>query len=169
MSAGNVLSRGELPAFGFAILWLVAAYAGFVLLVPAASYWVKRLQLMVAVPVCSCCPRLDRGRCTWPSRGGGSGPPLRQCWVCSAVGPGAAASPSRLARSQDEQDLLRLVRSWSLAPGARIFATPNYHLVLTYYTGVPVQNVSAVEANVARPFRGDLVIVDHTLVQRSVG
>ena len=37
---------------------------------------------------------------------------------------------------------------------------PNQHLVLTYYTSIPVQSVSAVRRDWLDGFEGDLVIVD---------
>lgn len=63
------------------------------------------------------------------------------------------------ARS-DKYNVVRIVRSWRLGPGARVYASPNSHLVLTYYTGVPVQSVSAVRRAWLEGFDRDLVIVD---------
>ena len=59
-----------------------------------------------------------------------------------------------------EHELARLVRSWRLQPGARVYAMPANQFVLTYYTGLPVQNVSAVRRSWLDRFDGDLVILD---------
>ena len=65
------------------------------------------------------------------------------------------------AATAGEYETSRLVRSWRLGEAARVYALPNVHLVLTYYTGVPVQSVSAVRREWLDAFDRDLVIVDH--------
>jgi hypothetical protein len=58
-----------------------------------------------------------------------------------------------------EYEAARLVRSWRLAPGARVYAQPASQLVLTYYSGVPVQSVAAVRRSWLDGFDGDLVVI----------
>jgi hypothetical protein len=151
---------GELPAFVFAIGWLAAAYALFVLLVPSASYWSKRLQLTVAVPglLLTTVVLTVAARALSPGRSERTASAAMMVLLILA---GQVHLPlSEPARPTDEYNLFRLARSWRLAPGARVFATPNQHLVLTYYTGLPVQSVSAVRRDWFDAFPGDLVIVD---------
>jgi hypothetical protein len=57
-------------------------------------------------------------------------------------------------------NLVGVIRNWPLAPGGRIFATPNDHLVLTYYSGRPVQSIAPVRREWLDRFAGDLLIVE---------
>jgi hypothetical protein len=151
---------GETPAFLFAVGWLTASYAAFVTLIPAASYFTLRLNLVAAVPgllltalvVAAVSRAVSRGR--WPALAPTG--MLGLLLVSGQVRPPASWSDS----TAGEYEMSRLVRSWRLGAGARVYALPNSHLLLTYYTGVPVQSVSAVRRAWLDGFDRDLVIVD---------
>lgn len=149
----------EAPAFAFAAGWLVTSYAGFVCLIPAASYWPLRLKLAVAAPglllttlvVTAAARAVSRGR--WPA--------LAPAGMLALLLLGGQVRPlAHWREPAGEYELARLVRSWHLGPGARVLASPNYHLLLTYYTGVPVQSVSAVRRAWLEGFDRDLVIIE---------
>jgi hypothetical protein len=53
-----------------------------------------------------------------------------------------------------------MIRDWALGPGSRIYAGPNEHLVLTYYTGKPVQSIAPVRREWLDGFDRDLVILE---------
>jgi 4-amino-4-deoxy-L-arabinose transferase-like glycosyltransferase len=147
------------PAFAFALGWVALSYLGFVALIPAASYFVLRLKLAVAVPglaattlvVAAAARAVTRGR--WPVLA-----PAAMLALLLLSG----QLPRTLRPEWDASvyDLARLVRSWRLGPGARVYASPNSHLVLTYYTGLPVQSVGAVRRSWLERFDRDLVLID---------
>ena len=53
-----------------------------------------------------------------------------------------------------------MLRGWPLAPDGRIFASPNDHLILTYYSGRPVQSIAPVRREWLDRFASDLLIVE---------
>jgi hypothetical protein len=147
------------PGFYFAFVWLMLSYVCFVLLVPAASYFEMRLKLSVAVPglLLNTIVIAAASRALWP----GARPLPVAGMLALLVLSGQV--PPRLPEPEEddgEHGIARLVRSWALGPGARVFAEPNDHLLLTYYTGRPVQSISAVRKPWLDRFAGDLVIVD---------
>ncbi len=150
----------EAPAFAFALAWLAVSYAGFVLLIPAASYWTLRVKLAVAVPGLLLATLVVTATARAALRDRRSVPA-----VVAMVGflllSGQVRPPgSRGDSKAGESDVVRLVRSWRLGPGARVYALPNSHLPLTYYTGLPVQSIGPVRRDWLERFDRDLVIVE---------
>lgn len=146
------------PAIAFAAAWTLLAWATFVLLVPAASYFVLRLKLMVAVPGLLLMALLVSAavRAALPASGAVA-PALALLALLAA---GRQVPPPLPAEASDgEYEAARLLRSWRLAPGARVYALPASHFALTYYSGVPVQSVSAVRGSWLDGFDGDLVVL----------
>jgi hypothetical protein len=148
------------PALCFAAGWTALSYLVFVALVPAASYWPMRLKLSVAVPgllliavVVSALSRVFRQSVSV------SLPAALMLGLLAVVGQ-LRLSPVEPGWDGGTRDVVRLVRSWDLGPSARVYATPNEHLVLTYYTGLPVQSLNAVRGSWLDRFDHDLVIID---------
>lgn len=129
-------------ALYFASVWLLLTYAFFIGLIPAASFAMFRLRLVVAVPglvvmalvVAAACRALNL-RATWA-------PVL----ALSAVLLVSRQLPPRLAGGEDQAfvDLIQEVKAWPLEDDARIYASPNDHLILTYYSGRHVQSFAPV-------------------------
>jgi hypothetical protein len=58
-------------------------------------------------------------------------------------------------------DVLELLRDrHPFAPGTKLYATPNYHLPVTFYTGIPVGNDAAVRRSYLDGYEGGLVILE---------
>ena len=143
----------------FAVVWLTLSYLVFAALMPAASYFVNRLKLVVAVPgllfitlVTAALSRAVR-------------PASRFLPVIgvSALLVLAGQLPPRLTAEGPDHGFRRLlssIRSWSLGPRGRIFASPNDHLTLTYYSGRPVQSIGPVRREWLDRFTGDLIVIE---------
>ena len=145
-------------AIYFGLAWATLAYLSFFALMPVASVFLERLNLMVVVPLLLIFSVLAQtvGRVLWPA---------------SRFAPAAAVVtllvawhdlPPRLpgAAESEATDHMKQVRGWDLGPGGRIYATPNDHLVLTYYAGRPVQNIAPVRRSWLDRFDDDLVILE---------
>jgi len=139
-------ARGAL-LFGAA--WLAAAVLAFLLLIPAPSYSELRAVLVAAPPALlfaavgiAALLRAAAPRAT---------PALVLAGAAAyrvAAGPIAAQDPEvdrrRGDRARDLRELIDVLGRCRFAPGARLYGLPNDHLVLTYYTGLPVQCVAPV-------------------------
>lgn len=147
------------PAIAFAAAWTLLAWATFVLLVPAASYFVLRLKLMVAVPGLLLVALLVSAgvRSALPAAPAVA-PALALLALLAAAGQVPPPFPDAEA-PEGKYEAARLVRSWRLSAGGRVYALPASQFALTYYSGVPVQNVSAVRGSWLDGFDGDLVVL----------
>jgi hypothetical protein len=137
------------PGLCFATTWTVLAPAAFVGLVPAASYFPVRVKLSYAVPGLLVATLVLTLACRMLPRGAGTSavaPPVAMALALLASGHANRALP-QAAREADEHDVARALHEMRLSPGTRVYASPNQHLPLTYYTGIPVQSVSAVRAS----------------------
>ena len=143
----------------FAVAWLTLSYLVFVALMPAASYFADRLSLMVAVPgllfntlIIAAASRAVRPSSRFLPVAGMTGLLVFAGQLPPSLTPDAAPG--------DFGDLMGLIRSWSLGPEGRIFARPNDHLILTYYSGRPVQSIAPIRKEWLDGFAGDLVVVE---------
>jgi hypothetical protein len=70
--------------------------------------------------------------------------------------------PPRFQRPQGGETaaFIGMIRDWALAPGGRLFASPNEHLALTYYSGRPVQSIFPVRRKWLDEFDKDLIILE---------
>ena len=155
---GALAEQGR--AIAFAGLWFAISWASFVLLAPAASYFVLRLKLQVAVPgllfltlVIASAIRVVR-----PSVPAWATPLVLVLLLVAARQVPPPLFPAEAPGG--EHELVRLMRSWRLAPGARVYAMPANQFALTYYGALPVQSVSAVRRSWLDGFASDLVILD---------
>src|SRR5262249_32992225 len=57
-------------------------------------------------------------------------------------------------------DTLDRVRGLDVQPRTRLYATPNYHLPLMFYTGLPIQSVAPVRKSFLDNYEGELLIVE---------
>ena len=144
----------------FAIGWLVVSYLSFFVFMPAASFFPYRLNLMIAVPwtlalslvIASVTRVLSPASMIMPIAGIGI---VLVLWN---------ELPPRLPRAPEGRtaQFFAMVRDWTLGPGGRIFASPNEHLVLTYYSGRPVQSIAPVRQGWLDDFANDVIILEST-------
>lgn len=151
----------------FGVAWAALAYGAFFGLMPAASLFRERMNLMVIVPLLLLFSVLATAA-------------ARALWPTSRFAPAAAMVAVLVAWNDlppklpgppqaDVVSYLGMSRSWQLGPRGRIYATPNEHLVLTYYSGRPVQSIAAVRRHWLDRFDDDLVIVEGPRYNRPTG
>ena len=146
-------------ALYFGGAWMALAYFLFAALMPAASYFVDRLKLTVAVPglLFNAVVIAAASRAVRPSSR-----LLPVAGLMALLVLAGQLLPSLTSKAPDRAfgDLVAGVRSWVLGPGGRIFASPNEHLILTYYTGRPIQSVAPLRKEWLDRFAGDLVVIE---------
>jgi hypothetical protein len=167
-------SSAHRAAFFFLAAWAAIGLVSFLLLMPAASFFYKRLTLMLMGPgllfgamLFAAIGRVAAGRVRVLGRGR------------SRVGVSAAAGtalfllclaaygrvtlwyPALRPQAYTTYQVVELLRTRSpFRPGTRLYATPNYHLPMTFYTGIPVGNVAAVRKAFLDTCPGELVILE---------
>jgi hypothetical protein len=135
-------------ALAFTALWFVLSALGFAYLIPAPSYSDDRAVLVAILPallfaavglatlVRALAPKLETVALL-------AAVPLYLAlssqWQFARTGDAPA---QRLAKRAALVEMIGALQHEEFTPGARIFATPNDHLGLAYYTGLPIQNVA---------------------------
>ena len=146
------------PGIYFAAAWLVVLYVCFLMFIPAASFFPYRVKLVVAVQglLVMTLFVVALSRAVRPTTNYLPVASLAALLVLSGQIPPHLPGPF----VGNFPNLVGVIRNWPLAPGGRIFATPNDHLVLTYYSGRPVQSIAPVRREWLDRFSGDLLIVE---------
>lgn len=143
--------------------WLATAGALFVLLMPAASFFLDRLSITVMTPallmlsvwIAAMMRLLVPSRAALMSGLAGLGFALAagsNVWT-----PFAHAVPLEWVTVRAA---LREIAARQGESGVRFYATPNDHLTLTYYSGVPVQSIAAVRNSFLDTYPGRIVVLD---------
>jgi hypothetical protein len=165
--------RGRLPdrlvrpfadhrgAFLLLAAWAALGLAAFVRLVPAASYFHGRLVLTLMAPALLFGALLvaAAARAVSPRHA----PVLAPALLVLALLPTGQVyfrPPSQAPGAPSVFDVVEHLRGLDLRPGTRVYATPNDHLTLTFYTGIPVQSVAPVRKSFLDRYEGELVILE---------
>ena len=148
--------------FLFLYVWLVIGYVCFMLLMPAASYHLHRLVILLVAPatlalamVLAAIARAISAR--------------HSAAIATAmallIGVGSTrfwpAASSREAGIQ-HADIDAAVSYLSRFAGrhAKVYATPGDHLTLTYYTGTPVQSIAPIRHTYLNTYDGDILFLE---------
>jgi len=158
--AGNF--AGHALIYMALLFWMIITYVGFHLLMPAASYFLERLTLVLWIPyalilslfvsdILRGMPKnraillgvaamivflMVRGRFAF----------FEETWISSQKQAIAALTNALSERTFEE--------------GTRIYATPNEHLTITYYTGLPVQSVAPVRRSFFESYPDPVVFIE---------
>jgi hypothetical protein len=165
--------RGHLPhrlirpfadakwTFLFLATWALIGFLAFVWWMPAASYFYGRLALTIMGPgllfgamLFAAAARTITPRFTPLLASGLFLLPLIQFGQADFWRP---AQPPGTITTYDVIDQLRQL---DIQPGTRIYATPNHHLILLFYTGMPVQSVAPVRKSFLDQYDDELLILE---------
>ncbi|NWG11995.1 MAG: hypothetical protein HXY20_00495 [Acidobacteria bacterium] len=147
----------------FLAAWVATSYIIFLLLIPAASFFPSRISLMTIAPglilLCVALAALSRvvtrRFCA----------PLTVLLVLAVL---IAADRIHLHTLHSAEpggtftDFVDVMSDWQFAPGTRIYADPNRHLILTYYSGIPIQSIAPVRKSFLDGMKNGLLIIETT-------
>ncbi|MGV3482915.1 MAG: hypothetical protein ACO1RT_00710 [Planctomycetaceae bacterium] len=154
-------TAAHLPIYAFLVLWMCLIYVAFHTLVPAASYFESRLTLMLMVPYILMIGLVIADVSLLA-------PPSVSFAVAGAVGLLGLVAVHRIpvpTRPFDLDDdgvamMIETLSEMEYDAGTRFYATPNEHLVDTYYTGIPVQSVAPVRSAFLNHHPGTVVFIE---------
>lgn len=152
-----VSRRGEL---WFLITWMILTYLGFTLLAPAVSYSLDRMALPMLGPgvvlgasfVAAVTRMCAASAPSWPAG----------IFLAAYLALFSTLNPLHIeaARPRYKQEAIEFLRRRPLAPNTRLYATPNFHLLLTVYTGLPVQSVAPVRKSFLDSYPGEILLIE---------
>jgi hypothetical protein len=154
--------RPFLPAFLFVSKWLVIGYAMFVLCIPAPSLFSHRLTAIVLAPALLLCGALIAFALRLLPDDKQFALGLLFMLIVTVLSnklrPGPTDADVALARGNVEAAVDYL--SARLEPETKLYATPSQHLVLTFYTGLPVQSIAPIRRTFLNSYPGPIVFFE---------
>jgi hypothetical protein len=173
--------RGRLPrrltapfaecrdVFGYLVLWLVVGYSAFLLLVPASSCFLWRLRLGMTGAGILLGSILSAAlvRVFSPRYSSWSAVPLALVLIAMPGQPADWLHPAPRA-PEPLFEMIEYLRGLDLRPGTRLYAIPNRHLPLTFYSGLPIQSIAPVRRSFLDGYPGEVLIIDSMRPARSV-
>ncbi len=151
---------------GFLLLaaWAALACVAFVLLVPAPSYFSRRLTLILVPPGLLFAAMLFAaiGRIVMPRYPRLSGAAAALLLVATL----AAGHQASFGRFDDPltpkhtYEVIDALRQIPIPPGTRVYCTPGDHLPLTFYTGIPIQSIAPIRKSFFDGFPRDVMVIE---------
>ncbi len=148
-------------ALWFCLFWIVLGPLLFALLSPAASYFSPRITLSVLVPwiLCVALATAALVRMVRPSAGSAWAAGVVLLLV-AATGRFETTLPAPQSGDRWSYQLVDYLREQQFAPDTRFYSTPNGHLSLMFWTGLPVQSVAPVRREFLENYAGPVVLIE---------
>jgi hypothetical protein len=152
---------GHRSAFYFLGIWVLIAFTIFMTLIPAASLFFTRLYLGAVGPgiIFGAMLFVALGR----SMNARVGRPLAAAvFILFVILQTFTLYTWNRERGQ-RQRMATFIEDFTdekFRPGTRFYATPNDHLTLQYYTGMPIQSIAPVRRSFLDNYPGDIVMVN---------
>ena len=155
--------RRRSTSFALLYLWLAIGYVAFLFGMPAASLFLARFAMMLLIPVILlismivCCfgEILNPKRPRYPAFAAA----LVFVVISNVIHP--LPSATKVVReNRDLESAIRYLKEANLSPSTLIFATPNDHLVLTFYTGMAIQSIAPVRKSFLDSYPGPVLLLE---------
>jgi hypothetical protein len=144
----------------FLLAWVILGILAFTLLIPAASYFYKRLTLAVLGPgvVWGAILFAALARAWKPRYATALAPVL----FLVAVTCGNMAHLWFLERPDraEAYDMVDRLRQLHITADTKLYCTPNHQLALQYLTGLPIQSVAPVRKRFLDSYPGPILLID---------
>ena len=149
----------HVPALLFLTLWAVAYFLAFTFIMPVGSYFFERLTLGLVLPcqLIAAVLLAAAGEALWPRQR-----LLITSMICvlGIYFAGWLPDLTRYVPRNYIHPFFAHVHEHPPTPDARLYSTPNHHLIFTYYTGLPVQSVAPVHKAYIDAYPGPVWFID---------
>ena len=152
----------------FLLCWTSLIMVSFYFLVPAPSFFSKRLILAILVPASllgiSCLVALTR-------MSFGRASVLAAPCILFLLLPykhQLGTWEERLELRRDNFAPYETISQIDLQGNSRLYATPSEHLALTFYTGLPVQSIAPIRREFLDAYKGKIILIDQSRHSYSV-
>jgi hypothetical protein len=149
------------PVLIFLCAWMFCGYGLFLRLIPAASFVWRILivywgpMLLLAAAICSSFARAITARYSVFTAS------ILMLILFSWTGHSLNYKPPKLGPTWQENALiLNYINSLHLNSDSKLYASPNSHLIFSFYSGLPVQSIAPVRKSFLDSYRGDIVFID---------
>ncbi|MBI5432414.1 MAG: glycosyltransferase family 39 protein [Planctomycetes bacterium] len=151
-------------------VWLLVGYLAFVFVTPAASFFVPRATIALAAPAVLLAAAVVGAFARSFTEGARLATALAGALaLLPFVGSGGlrwSASEPKISYAQST--LLHLGARGPFARGTRLYAAPNEHLSLTFYSGLPFQSIAPIRREFLSRHPGPILFVDSMVGQEPI-
>jgi hypothetical protein len=144
----------------FLLGWIALGFLAFLFLIPAASYFYKRMTLPMMGPgvVWGSILFAAAARSLWRDKAQVLAPVL----FVATITAGNMAHLWFLERpdAAEAYATIERLRAETFAPDTKLYCTPNQQLALTFMAGLPVQSVAPIRKSFLDTYRGPIVLID---------
>jgi len=142
--------------------WLAIGYAAFHVLVPAASFFYERLSLILWTPYVLLLAMLasDLLRGISPRQATVFGIVAMTGFLAVRGRLAFLEKPSLVGSRQETAAVIDALQKIRFENGTRVYASPNNHLIYTYFTGLTVQSVAPVRKSFFSSYENPLVFIE---------
>ncbi|HEX8524630.1 MAG TPA: glycosyltransferase family 39 protein [Tepidisphaeraceae bacterium] len=166
--AGNRLPRRlvepivrRLPVLLFLLTWIFLGFVAFTFLIPAASYFYKRLTLAVLGPgVLFGAIFFAAVMRSFRARTHVAAPAVVFLVLIAISGQSYLSSYFDKPDKHDAWTAVEHLRLMKMEAGTKVYCTPNDQLTLTFLTGLPVQSVAPVRKSFLDEYPGPVVVIE---------
>jgi hypothetical protein len=142
--------------------WMLVAYGMFFACMPAASFFFDRISVPLLVPALLLAAVVLAGfvRLAGPKYSPVLIAPVTLIFLLVAGVRLAQEKPEHRGEWRAVRTALQYLSELRYDPETRFYATPNEHLVLTYYSGLPVQSIAPVRKKFLESYKGPIVLFE---------
>ncbi|HWQ52246.1 MAG TPA: glycosyltransferase family 39 protein [Bryobacteraceae bacterium] len=144
----------------FVFAWLLATYVCFLVFTPAASFFQNRMFTLLGGPGILLTAMLFAVAGRALSRRHSTKIATAIAVVFVVVAGFDLPSPERDATMTD---ILNYVEHANIEAGTKLYAMPNNHLILTFYSGLPIQSTAPVRKTFFDNFPGRILILNRLM------
>jgi hypothetical protein len=158
-------ARQLAPVLLFLSVWAVCGYATFAAMIPAVSFDTGRLNLSYWGPLFLLTSMASAAIArAFSSRHSVVIAPVVMSAVFLATGHRLQFHrvPS-MGTWKTEEIVLRQLKTMPLNSTTKLYAAPNDHLILSFYSGLPVQDITPVRKSFLDSYRGDIIYIDQSI------
>ncbi len=155
--------RAVKPAVLFLSVLMVAGYGAFLLFIPAASFFFGRLSLSLFGPgiLLSGVLISITARCIHERHSEWIAPLMMVLFLASASRlQSPVTNEIASARWRDLDAAISYLDQHPMTPATRVYSSPNDHLTLSFYTGLPVQSIAPVRRDFLSRYPGEILLLE---------
>ncbi len=156
------------PMLAFFGLWAACAYILFLIWIPAVSFTGNRINLPYWGPlfllfsiISAAVARALVGRASIIFASG------LMFLIFAATGHSIGLRISNDSSWAKYRAIFHDLDRRALGPESRLYAFPNAHLVLTFYSGLPIQDITPVRKSFLDTYPGEVLLIDSTVAMQT--
>jgi hypothetical protein len=155
--------RNAVPVLTFLMLWILSGYVSFVATIPAASFAPERLNLSywgAALLLGSIVSAAIARMISWRGHNAAFAAAVALLLFFATGHSLRLPRPPSGEEWRIKSEVIQALDAMKFDNATKFYASPNFHLIWTVYTGLPVQSMAPIRREYLNAYKGDVVYID---------